>query len=118
MLIEKTLETESGTIGLVMMAHSKSCVLTISSGPLALGSLSLSVPCLDTPGTAVSMPLLEDGPYTCETLMDMLSAKYDIQIVVNSKIEELAWVEKSTNKLITQTLLSLFEEIYRPESKQ
>ncbi|KAE8305216.1 hypothetical protein GL50803_0019364 [Giardia duodenalis] len=118
MLIEKVLETDVGIIKVVVIAHSKSCVLSISSDPLALGSLSILVPCLDVPGTAVGVTLLDDGPCTCERLIEMLSAKYNIQIILNSKIEELVWAERSTNKLITQTLVSLFEEIYKPESKQ
>lgn len=117
MLIEKLLETEFGIIRLVMIAYSNSCVLTITSGPLALGSLSLSVPCLDTPGTSVGTRLLEDDSYTCESIIDMLSAKYAVQIIVNSKLDEFVWAEKTTNKLIIQTLLSLFEETYKSTSK-
>lgn len=117
MLVERVLETDIKTIRLVVMAHSNSCVLSLATEPLTLGSLSIFVPCLDTPGTAIGMPLLEDGPYTCEALTEMLSAKYNVQIVVNSAIEEPIWAERSTNKLITQTLLNIFEEIYRPESK-
>lgn len=36
MLIEKVLETDVGIIKVVVIAHSKSCVLSISSDPLRL----------------------------------------------------------------------------------
>ncbi|TNJ26281.1 hypothetical protein GMRT_13318 [Giardia muris] len=112
--METRVEQEGMSVHISLVPLPRSAVISVTEKAFDLGSITMMVPCQDTPGEMTSVSLFEDKPITIEMYLEEIAGRYGLQLCTNIILSEKAWMHIPLRQELMQRVEGLFTEAYGP----